>query len=101
MSIHGKGVGVYSKMSGSGCPSFVIADPGDPEIPFDHPFKVTVFRDGLQVKYRVRAGTVNNLVVKMDTTYLDAIPAPSAELDGNGTWRIYIKASSSAPPVFF
>ena len=31
MSMSGKGVGVYTKMSGSGSPSYVLADPGDPD----------------------------------------------------------------------
>jgi hypothetical protein len=100
MSMSGKGVGVYTKMSGSSSPCYVLADQPDSE-PFDHPFKVTVFKDGGVNKFRVRAGTVNNIVPKIGTDFLDAIPAPAGTLDGDATHRIYLEASSTSPPVFF
>ena len=102
MSMSGKGVGIYTKMSGSGSTSYVLADQPDPES-FDHPFKVTVFKDGGAVKFSVRAGTVNNIVPKIGSTFLDAIPAPAGTLDtaSDATHRIYLEASSASPPVFF
>jgi hypothetical protein len=100
MAMLGKGVGVLAKGMGSGSPSFVLADQPDPET-FDHPFKVTVFMDGDAVKFSVRAGTVNNIVPKIGTDFLDAIPAPAGTLDGDATHRIYLKASSTSPPAFF
>jgi len=102
MSMSGKGVGIYTKMSGSGSPCYVLADQPDPES-FDHPFKVTVFKDGAAVKFSVRAGTVNNIVPKIGSTFLDAIPAPAGTLDtaSDATHRIYLEASSASPPAFF
>lgn len=101
MGIHGKGVGVYTKMAGSGSPSFVLADQGDPEITIVHPFKVTAFKDGNNVKVRVRAGTVNNLVPKIGSDPLDNDPSPTLTLTDEQTNRIYLKASTASPPVFF
>lgn len=100
MGIYGKGVGVYSKMSGSGSPSFVLADQPDAE-PVVHPFKVTTFIDGTDIKVRIRAGTVNNLVPKIGSDFLDAEDPPTLTLTGNHTHRIYLKASTASPPVFF
>jgi hypothetical protein len=102
MGMLGKGVGVLAKGMGSGSPSFVLADQPDPE-PFDHPFKVTVFKDGDDFKFSVRAGTVNNIVPKIGTDFLDAIPAPAGTLDtsSDATHRIYLEASSASPPAFF
>ena len=44
MSIHGKGVGIYTKMSGSSAPSFVLADQGDPD--FTQQFQVSYSKVG-------------------------------------------------------
>ena len=101
MGLHGKGVGVYSKMSGSGSPSFVLADQPDPEVTLVHPFKVTAFYDGNDVKARIRAGTVNNLVPTIGGDPLDDDPAPTLTLTDDETNRIYLKASTASPPVFF
>lgn len=95
----GKGVGVLAKGIGSGSPSFVQQDQGDAEIL--HPFKVSAYKDGSDVKVTVRAGTVNNLVPTISSTYLDAVTPPTLTLTGNGTFRIYLKASTASPPVFF
>jgi hypothetical protein len=100
-TILGKGVGVLAKMSGSTSPSFVLADQPDPEPTLKHPFQVKPFKDGNTIKVRVRAGTVNNLVPKIGSDPLDKDPAPAATLDGDGTHRIYLKASTASPPVFF
>jgi hypothetical protein len=102
MSMSGKGVGIYTKMSGSGSPCYVLADQPDSE-PFDHPFRVTVFKDGDAVKFSVRAGTVNNIVPKIGSTFLDAIPAPAGTLDtaADATHAIYLEASNTSPPAFF
>lgn len=87
-------------MSGSSAPSFVIADQGDPEVS-PHPFKVTVFKDGSDFKYRVRAGSVNNIVPKIGSTFLDALEPPAGTLDGEATHRIYLKSTTDDPPAFF
>lgn len=68
---------------------------------FVFPFKVEAFRDGTANKVRVRAGTVNNLVPKIGSDYLDAATPPALTLTGNATHRIYLKASTASPPVFF
>ena len=68
---------------------------------FLHPFKVTARKEGSDIKVRVRAGTVNNLVPKIGSDYLDAETAPTLTLSGNATHRIYLKASAATPPVFF
>jgi hypothetical protein len=101
MTMLGKGVGVYAKMVGSNAPSYVLADQGDPEIVIKYPFQVTVFKDGTTFKYRVRAGSVNNIVPKIGDVYLDALEPPEGVLDGEATHRIYLKSTTSDPPVFF
>ena len=68
---------------------------------FNYPFKVSAYKDGASIKVRVRAGTVNNLVPKISSTFLDAETAPTLTISGNNTHRIYLKASSATPPVFF
>ena len=68
---------------------------------FQHPFRVTARKDGTTIKVRVRAGTVNNLVPKIGSEFLDAATPPTLTLSGNNTHRIYLKASSASPPVFF
>jgi hypothetical protein len=72
-----------------------------PEDGVDHPFRVIAYKDGNTVKVRVRAGTVNNLVPKIGSDFLDAATPPTLTLSGNNTHRIYLKASSASPPVFF
>ena len=67
----------------------------------NYPFRVTAKKDGANVKVKVRAGTVNNLVPKIGSDYLDAATAPELTLTGDATHRIYIKASSATPPIFF
>ncbi len=96
----GKGVGVLAKGIGSGTPSFVLQDPGDPE-PFIHPFRVTAFKTNDEIKVFIRAGTVNNLVPKIGADFLDAETPPNLTISGDHTHRIYLKASSATPPVFF
>ncbi len=96
----GKGVGVLAKGIGSGTPSFVLQDPGDPE-PFIHPFRVTAFKTDDEIKVFIRAGTVNNLVPKIGADFLDAETPPNLTISGDHTHRIYLKASSATPPVFF
>jgi hypothetical protein len=75
----------------------------DEQVPADlvHPFRVSVFKDGSNHKARVRAGTVNNLVPKISTTYLDAATPPELTLTGDGTHKIYLKAAVGGTPVFF
>lgn len=99
MTILGKGVGVLAKGIGSGSPSFVMEDRPDPEI--IHPFKVTVYKDGTNFVAKVRAGTVNNLVPKIGTEYLDASPQPSLTFTGSGYKDIVLEAAVGDPPVFF
>jgi hypothetical protein len=100
MGMLGKGVGVLAKGIGSGTPSFVLQDPGDPE-PFIHPFRVTAFKTNDEIKVFIRAGTVNNLVPKIGADFLDAETPPNLTISGDHTHRIYLKASSATPPVFF
>jgi hypothetical protein len=100
MGMLGKGVGVLAKGIGSGTPSFVLQDPGDPE-PFIHPFRVTAFKTDDEIKVFIRAGTVNNLVPKIGADFLDAETPPNLTISGDHTHRIYLKASSATPPVFF
>lgn len=66
-----------------------------------YPFAVQAVRDGASFKVQVRAGTVNNLVPKIGSDYLDAATPPTLTLSGNATHRIYLKASTASPPVFF
>lgn len=66
-----------------------------------HPFKVTAFKQGGDIKVRIRAGTVNNLVPEISGTALDAETPPTLTLSGNHTFRIYLRGESSSPPVFF
>ena len=66
-----------------------------------HPFKVTYRKDGESFKVKVRAGTVNNLVPKIGTTYLDAEEAPELTVSGSGYKDIVLEASVGSPPVFF
>ena len=99
MGMLGKGVGILAKGIGSGTPSLVLEDRGDDE--FLHPFKVTTFVDNGTIKVNVRAGTVNNLVPTISSTALDAATPPTLTLSGDHTHRIYLKASSASPPVFF
>jgi hypothetical protein len=68
---------------------------------FVYPFKVTYMKDGASIKVSVRAGTVNNLVPKISSTFLDDETPPTLTISGNNTHRIYLKASSATPPVFF
>jgi hypothetical protein len=100
MGMLGKGVGVLAKGIGSATPSFVLQDPGDPE-PFIHPFRVTAFKTNDEIKVFIRAGTVNNLVPKIGADFLDAETPPNLTISGDHTHRIYLKASSASPPVFF
>jgi hypothetical protein len=100
MGMLGKGVGVLAKGMGSGSPSFVLQDPGDPE-PFIHPFRVTAFKTDEGIKVFILAGTVNNLVPKIGADFLDAETPPNLTISGDHTHRIYLKASSAAPPAFF
>jgi hypothetical protein len=72
-----------------------------PEDGIDYPFRVFAYKDGEIIKVRVRAGTVNNLVPKISSAFLDAEIPPTLTLSGNHTHRIYLKASSATPPVFF
>lgn len=99
MGMLGKGVGVLAKGIGSGTPSFVLQDQPDREIV--HPFKITAFKRDGSIKVRVRAGTVNNLVPKIGTVYLDAATAPELTISGDATHRIYLKAETGATPIFF
>ena len=99
MGMLGKGVGILAKGIGSGTPSFVLEDRGDEE--FLHPFKVTAFVENETIKVNVRAGTVNNLVPTISSTALDAATPPTLTLSGDYTHRIYLKASTEAPPLFF
>lgn len=68
---------------------------------FAHPFKIRALKSGGSIKVTVRAGTVNNIVPKIGSTYLDAAEAPELTLSGDGTHRIYLKATTGATPVFF
>ena len=95
----GKSVGILAKGIGSSSPSFVLEDLGDEFLP--HPFQVSAYKDGSNVKVKVRAGTVNNLVPTISSTALDAATPPELTLTGDATHRIYLKASSASPPVFF
>ena len=90
--------GVFVKAQGSPSPSLEIEDQSAEIV---HPFKVSAFKDGSDVKVTVRAGTVNNLVPKIGSDYLDAATPPTLTLSGNATHRIYLKASTASPPVFF
>lgn len=90
--------GVFVRSQGSHSP-MVEADVV--EAGLAHPFQVTAFKDGSDVKVRVRAGTVNNLVPTISSTALDAATPPTLTLVGDGTHRIYLEAESSSPPVFF
>lgn len=97
MGMFGKGVGVLAKGIGSGTPSFVLQD--QPDNPILHPFRITTFGTS-PTFFKVRAGTVNNIVPTLDGIRLDN---PTAEFDvtGTATHRIYLKAEKGASPVFF
>ena len=84
-----------------GGPAPIVEADEQPPQDFLHPFKITVFRDGSSIKVRVRAGTVNNLVPTISSTALDAATPPTLTLSGDNTHRIYLKASTASPPVFF
>jgi hypothetical protein len=99
MTILGKGVGVLAKGIGSGSPSYVLEGQPDPEI--IHPFKVTVYKSGENFIVKVRAGTVNNLVPKIDDVYLDASPQGTLSFTGSGFKDIVLEASVGDPPIFF
>lgn len=99
MTILGKGVGVLMKNSGSGSPSYVLEEVAQDEIV--HPFKLTVRKSGENFKVFVRAGTVNNLVPKIGSTYLDAVEPPFLTISNTATHRIYLKAMTGATPIFF
>jgi len=68
---------------------------------FDHPFKVTYRKDGDNFKIKVRAGTVNNLVPTISSTYLDAEEAPELTITGTGHQDIVLEAELGDTPVFF
>lgn len=99
MTMLGKGVGLLAKGIGSGSPSYVLQE--QVEEPILHPFRVTFRMDGLSIKARVRAGTVNNIVPTIDDTELDATTPPELTITGDGTHRIYIKGEVGGSPVFF
>jgi len=66
-----------------------------------HPFKIRASKSGGSIKVRVRAGTVNNLVPKIGSTYLDAVTPPELTISGDNTHRIYLKAMIGETPIFF
>jgi hypothetical protein len=68
---------------------------------FDHPFKVTYRKDGNDIKIKVRAGTVNNLVPTISSIYLDAEEAPELTITGTGHQDIVLEAELGDTPVFF
>lgn len=68
---------------------------------FLHPFKISVSKSNGTFRAKVRAGTVNNLVPMMNGDDMDIVPPPQLTLTDDATNRIYIRAESSAPPVFF
>ena len=84
-----------------GGPAPIVEGDTGPTDELVHPFKVTVRKDGGNFKVKVRAGTVNNLVPTISSTALDAATPPELTLTGDATHRIYLKASSASPPVFF
>lgn len=92
------GSGVFVRAQGSHSP-MVEADAPDSNLV--HPFQVVAYKDGADVKVRVRAGTVNNLVPEIGGTALDAATPPTLTLSGDHTHRIYLRGESSSPPVFF
>ena len=97
MGLINQGVGVTSSSGPGGIAFEVLPGIG----PQPYPFKVKAYKDGTSNKVQVRAGTVNNLVPKIGSDYLDAVTPPSLTLTGNATHRIYLKASTASPPVFF
>ncbi|MFN7341343.1 MAG: hypothetical protein ACK5VI_09725 [Opitutia bacterium] len=91
--------GVFVRNQGGPAP--IVEADEQPSQEFLYPFKVTVKKDGENFKVTVRAGTVNNLVPKIGSNFLDAETPPTLTLTGDDTHRIYLKASSASPPVFF
>ncbi len=62
--------GVFVRNQGG--PSPLVEADDAPKDELVHPFKVTARKDGSNVKVKVRAGTVNNLVPTISSTALDA-----------------------------
>jgi len=91
--------GVFVRNQGG--PSPLVEADDAPKDELVHPFKVTARKDGSNVKVKVRAGTVNNLVPTISSTALDAATPPELTLTGDAVHRIYLRASSASPPVFF
>ena len=66
----------------------------------NYPFKVTVFTKDNTLKASVLAGTCNNLVPKIGSTYLDADEPPSLDVNSTGKKIIALKATYSTPSFF-
>jgi hypothetical protein len=90
------GTGYTFRQDARGITLDILPDDG-----IDYPFRVFAYKDGETIKVRVRAGTVNNLVPKISSTFLDAETAPTLTISGNNTHRIYLKSSTTSSPVFF
>lgn len=97
MALINPGVGLVHSVGRDGIGIEVLPQPSFQNFPF----RITTRKDGSNVKVKVRAGTVNNLVPKIGSDYLDAATPPELTLTGDATHRIYLKASSATPPVFF
>ena len=74
----GQSTGAFVRAQGSHSPSLEVDLP-PPDV-LAHPFKLSVRKDGAYYKVKVRAGTVNNLVPKIDGEYLDAVVAPELSI---------------------
>lgn len=68
---------------------------------FAHPFKIRALKSGGSIKVTVRAGTVNNIVPKIGSTYLDDAETPELTISGDNTHRIYLQAATGSSPAFF
>jgi len=78
-----KGVG-YDIHEGADCVSLVI-EPGSGGAELDYPFKVTVQKATSGYDVYVRAGTCNNFVPKISSTYLDADTPPKLNFTSVGS----------------
>lgn len=67
-----------------------------------HPFRVTLIKKDEQKKVKVRAGTVNNIVPKIGSKFLDDPDVDGATIsEADGTMDVLLKVSKGASPVFF
>ena len=95
MGLINPGVGLIHSSASGGIAFEVLPAPGPPA----HPFFVTLLKVSGAWHFKVTPGTINSLVPFLETSPLDANPAPTKAL-GSASGYVYIECKYTAGAAF-